>query len=75
MSAKEYSYKDGFGHTTDRTTGLMAQDVERAGIVGGVKEIGGVKHVDPYAILATVASAVRELDDRTKAYEVFGRPN
>lgn len=62
-----YSYKPGFGHVEGRTAGLMAQDVERAGIPGAVREFGGVKHVDPYPILATVVQAVRELDARTAA--------
>ena len=61
LSAKEYKYKDGFGHTRTRTTGLMAQDLEKAGIEGAVTEIDGVKHVDPYPVLATVVQAVNEL--------------
>jgi hypothetical protein len=64
LGAREYDYKDGFGHTEDRTTGLMAQDIESAGITGAVREFGGVKHVDPYPVLATVVQAVKELDRR-----------
>jgi hypothetical protein len=64
LAAREYSYLDGYGHTPDRTTGLMAQDIERAGITGAVMEIDGVKHVDPYPVLATVVQAVQELDRR-----------
>ena len=66
LGAREYEYKSGFGHTKARTTGLMAQDIERAGITGGVHEVDGVKHVDPYPILATVVQAVKELDQRTR---------
>lgn len=67
LSAKEYQYDEGFGHTTDRTSGLMAQDIEKAGITGAVKEIDGVKHVDPYPVLATVVQAVNELSDKVEA--------
>ncbi len=66
LSAKEYEYDEGFGHTKDRTTGLMAQDIERAGITGAVKEIDGVKQVDPYPVLATVVQAVKELEAKVK---------
>lgn len=63
----EYRYKEGHGHTRDRTTGLMAQDIERAGITGAVgRDHNGIRHVDPYPVLATVVQAVRELDQRTK---------
>lgn len=48
-----------------RTTGLMAQDMEKAGIEGAVQEVDGVKMVNPYPVLATVVQAVRELDART----------
>lgn len=58
---REYRYRDGYGHTRERTTGLMAQDLEKAGIEGAVVDIDGVKHVDPYPLLATVVDAVREL--------------
>lgn len=67
LDAYRYRYKDGYGHTREETTGLMAQDIERAGIVGGVREReDGVKVVEPYAVLATVVQAVKELDDRTR---------
>ena len=64
---QEYKYKDGFGHVTGRTSGLMAQDLEKAGIQGAVVEIDGVKHVDPYPVLATVVEAVRELNAERRA--------
>ncbi len=68
LDAYRYRYKDGYGDTREETTGLMAQDLERAGIVGAVRERGdGVKVVEPYAVLATVVAAVRELDDRTRS--------
>lgn len=67
LTAHEYRYKPGFGHTRDRTSGLMAQDVERSGIKGGTLEIGGIKHVDSYAVLATVVQAVNELNERMVA--------
>ncbi len=66
LNVKEYQYDEGYGHTTDRTTGLMAQDIERAGITGAVKEIDGVKQVDPYPVLATVVAAVKELEAKVK---------
>lgn len=61
-----YKYKDDFKghhHGKNRSAGLMAQDLEH--IPGAVHEIGGVKHVDPYPVLATVVQAVKELDRRT----------
>ena len=68
LDAYRYRYKEGYGHTRDETTGLMAQDLERAGIVGAVRETpDGVKVVEPYAVLATVVAAVKELDDRTRS--------
>jgi hypothetical protein len=68
LDAYSYRYKDGYGHTREETTGLMAQDLERSGIVGAVRERSdGVKMVEPYAVLATVVAAVRELDDRTRS--------
>jgi hypothetical protein len=62
LNAREYNYKKGYGHTEERTTGLMAQDLERVGITGAVRTIDGIKHVDPYPVLATVVQAVAELD-------------
>lgn len=63
-----YKYRDGLGHTPERTTGLMAQDLERAGITGSVIEgDDGLKRVDFYPVLATVVQAVRELDNRTSS--------
>lgn len=59
--AYSYTYKPGIGHTRDRTSGLMAQDLERSGITGAVIEKDGVKHVDPYPVLATVVQAINEL--------------
>jgi len=68
LDAYRYRYKDGYGNTREETTGLMAQDLERAGIGGAVREReDGVKVVEPYAVLATVVAAVRELDDRTRS--------
>lgn len=65
-----YRYRDGLGLPSDMTTGLMAQDLERAGIVGAVVERpDGLKEVQPYAVLATVVQAVRELDARTRSQE------
>lgn len=67
LSAYTYRYKDGFGHTKARTTGLMAQDVERAGIVGGTFETAdGVKGVDFYPVLSTIVQAVKELRDERR---------
>jgi hypothetical protein len=59
----EYNYKPGYGHTDGRTTGLIAQDLEKAGITGAVRarDGDGVKEVDPYAVLATVVGAVQQL--------------
>lgn len=69
----DYDYRDDFkplvyadGERPTRTSGLMAQDIERSGITGAVREIDGVKVVDPYPVLATVVQAVRELDQRTQ---------
>ncbi len=63
VKPSEYSYKDGFGHRTDRHAGLIAQDLDK--IPGAVIEGGdGLKRVDPYAVLATVVKAVQELDDK-----------
>lgn len=56
----EYSYKDGYGHRDDRHQGLIAQSAER--IPGAVVEFDGVKHIDPFPVLATVVSAVQQLD-------------
>lgn len=68
LSTYSYRYKPGYGHTPERTSGLMAQDLERSGIPGAVHERpDGMKEVDPYPVLATVVAAVRELDDRTRA--------
>jgi hypothetical protein len=64
----EYEYRDGYkdmGGTHGRTAGLMAQDIEAAGIEGAVTEVDGMKVVNPYPVLATVVQAVRELDART----------
>jgi hypothetical protein len=67
LRSYSYRYKNGEGHTRDRTTGLMAQDLEKSGITGAVQERSdGIKMVDPYPVLATVIDAVRELDERTK---------
>jgi len=62
LRVAEYDYRDGYGHTNQRTTGLIAQDLEKAGITGAVQVRGGVRHVDPYAVLATVVGAVQELE-------------
>jgi hypothetical protein len=65
----DYEYRDEFkdlGGERGRTAGLMAQDIEAAGIEGAVSEIDGVKVVNPYPVLATVVQAVRELDARTR---------
>jgi hypothetical protein len=64
---KEYKYKDGFGHVEGRTTGLMAQDLEQAGLAGAVHEIDGIKHVDPYVVTATIVGAVQELARQREA--------
>jgi len=62
----EYSYKKGLGHTRDRTAGVIAQDIEQAGIKGAVHvREDGLKEVDALPVLATVIQAVRELDVRT----------
>jgi hypothetical protein len=65
LNPRTYVYIDEMGDNRVRRTGLMAQDVQRAGIEGGVAEIDGVLHVEPYAVLATVVAAVKELDERT----------
>jgi hypothetical protein len=65
----EYNYRpdyDGKWVPPGRTSGLMAQDIEQAGIEGAVSEMDGVKVVNPYPVLATVVQAVRELDARTR---------
>lgn len=68
LDSYSYEYKPGFGQRAGRTTGLMAQDIERAGITGAVVEgPDGLKRVDAYPVLATVVQAVRELDKRTRA--------
>jgi hypothetical protein len=57
-----YKYKAGLGHTKERTSGLMAQDLERSGITGAVREDErGIKHVDLYPVLATVVQGLNEL--------------
>lgn len=67
LAAREYVYTDpAYGDTVKRTTGLMAQDVERAGIVGGTGEVNGVKTVNFYPLLATVVQAVNELREDRK---------
>lgn len=66
LDSYSYRYKHGLGQRAGRTTGLMAQDIEKAGITGAVVEgQDGLKRVDPYPVLATVVQAVRELDKRT----------
>jgi hypothetical protein len=66
LETYEYRYRDGYGDRSP-TSGLMAQDLERSGIRGAVKtRKDGIKVVEPYAILATVVKAVRELDARTR---------
>jgi hypothetical protein len=57
----EYDYKPGYGHTDKRTTGLIAQDLEKAGITGAVRQREGTREVDAYTVLATVVGAVQEL--------------
>ena len=48
-----------------RSAGLMAQDLE--GIPGAVIEHeSGVKMVDPYPVMATIAAAVQELDRKVE---------
>jgi len=70
LDAFSYEYKPGLGQREGRTTGLMAQDLERAGITGAVVDgEDGLKRVDPYPVLATVVQAVRELDRRTGGEE------
>lgn len=64
LRVAEYDYKPGYGHTDKRTTGLIAQDLEQAGITGAVRMRDGVREVDSYAVLATVVQAVQELDRR-----------
>lgn len=62
LSDFSYNYKEGFGHTKARTSGLMAQHLERSGITGAVShDPDGTKRVDPYPVLATVVAAVNEL--------------
>lgn len=68
-----YRYREGFGHRPDKTRGLMAQDVEKAGLDGVVfEDENGVKHVDLYPLLSTVVGAVRALDDRTRVNAGLG---
>ena len=49
-----------------RSVGLMAQDLED--IPGAVIDTDmGVKMVDPYPVMATIAAAVQELDRKVEA--------
>jgi len=66
-----YAYIDGEGYGGEmRHTGLMAQDVEEAGIEGGViEDERGVKHVDTYAVLSTLTGAVQELAAKQKGID------
>jgi len=65
----EYKYKAGLGHKGEaRTAGILAQDLENAGIMGAVHErADGLKEVDALPVLSTVIQAVRELDVRTRS--------
>lgn len=67
LEAYEYDYLPVAGQPEGRHTGLMAQDIERSGIKGGVFDgEDGIKRVQPYSVLATVVQAVKELDARTQ---------
>jgi len=66
VRSSDYDYKEGM--PTDkvgRQRGLIAQDLEH---IPGAVSMGpdGYRRVEPYAVLATVVSAVRALDDRTR---------
>lgn len=70
LKSHDYRYRKGLGDgRTHRRAGLMAGDVRRSGIEGGVIDDhpSGYDHVDPYAILSTVVDAVNEINDRDKA--------
>ena len=61
-----YSYREGHGHVTGPTSGLMAQELGH--IPGAVVHDGtGILKVDTYPVLATVVQAVKELDRRMAA--------
>lgn len=56
-----YRYLPGFGHRADRHAGIIAQSVER--IPGAVVEIDGLKHVDPWPVIAFLVRAVQQLSE------------
>jgi len=56
-----YRYKDGFGHRADNHAGIIAQSVD--GIPGAVVEIDGIKHVDPWPVIAFLVRAVQQLSE------------
>jgi len=63
-----YSYinpeHDRFPVEGRRSAGLMAQDLED--IPGAVMEVNGVKMVDPYPVMSTIAAAVQALDRKVE---------
>lgn len=63
LKSKEYRYKEGHGHTRDRTTGLVAQDAEKSGITGVTRRVNGTLAIDMYPLLSTVVDAVNELNE------------
>ena len=63
-----YSYTnpehDRFPIEGRRSAGLMAQDLED--IPGAVTEVNGIKMVDPYPVMTTIAAAVQALDRKVE---------
>lgn len=71
LEAYTYRYRPGLGHTDQRTTGLMAPDIARAGIEGAVmRGEDGYLRVDPYPVLTTVVQGLNELNEKVNRVSV-----